>query len=95
MDITGVGSMEIEKGTFVILTNDGSLTNYKSTRGRAIKENSRGEGGAHVTGERAPTRLSCFLTEAKLRQTHSEAAQSYKTQNKSATVSSSLFAMTC
>lgn len=65
MDITGRFNGNREKGTFVILTNDGSLTNYKSTRGRAIKENSRGEGGAHVTGERAPTRLSSLLNEAK------------------------------
>ncbi|KAL6294700.1 hypothetical protein ACE6H2_002842 [Prunus campanulata] len=50
MDITGRFNGNREKGTFVILSNDGSLTNYKSTRGRAIKENSRGEGGAHVTG---------------------------------------------
>ncbi|CAL8094385.1 unnamed protein product [Prunus armeniaca] len=73
MDITGVGSMEIEKGTFVILTNDGSLTNYKSTRGRAIKR----------------------IHEVKVVRTSLKAVQSYKTQNKSATVSSSLFAMTC
>ncbi|CAB4264579.1 unnamed protein product [Prunus armeniaca] len=79
MDITGVGSMEIEKGTFVILTNDGSLTNYKSTRGRAIKR----------IHEVKVVRTSLVSEPPR------KAVQSYKTQNKSATVSSSLFAMTC